>query len=194
MGSVKSNIGHLEASSALASVIKVVQCLEKGQIPPQMHFKEPNPKISFESVSIPTEMVPWPSTKGDIRRAAINTFGAGGTNGHAVLEAYPVTPSEPVVITERPYLFKVSASEDCSLRASSLAYAQYIEKHKPNLQDLAYTLLKRRSTLRKSIYFAAGTHEEAIQSLRSETLRIYPKPSLTPGRKVFVFTGQGVQW
>ena len=66
--------------------MKVALCLEKGQIPPQMNFNIPNPKLDLHNVTIPTQMTSWPTVSQGGRRAAVNTFGAGGTNGHAVLE------------------------------------------------------------------------------------------------------------
>ena len=194
VGSIKSNIGHLESCSALASVVKVVECLERGQIPPQMHFRHPNPKIDFDNTIIPTNVVAWPSEEGTIRRAAVNTFGAGGTNGHAILESYPTNPVTSAVSTRRSYLLKVSASEDTSLQALSLAYAQYIEERRPCLQGLAYTLLSRRSLLRKSILFASSSIEEVIHGLRSNTGKVHTKTMDCSGETVFVFTGQGAQW
>ena len=194
VGSVKSNIGHLEACSALASIVKVTECLERGQIPPQMQFTKPNPKIDFKNIEIPTEMVQWPSIDEKVRRAAINTFGAGGTNGHAVLESYPKTASEPTTSPARPYLFRVSAAEDASLRALSLEYAKYIEERRPCLQDLAYTLLSRRSTLRKSMYFTATSIEEVVNSLKSESHKVHTKSSGGVRQTLFLFTGQGAQW
>lgn len=93
VGSIKSNVGHLEAAAALAGLVKTVLALEHAQIPPQMHFSTPNQKIDFSSVIIPAGSVhAWPSVRrpGEPRRAAINSFGFGGTNGHAVLEEFLV--------------------------------------------------------------------------------------------------------
>lgn len=194
VGSVKSNIGHLESCSALASFVKVIECLERGQIPPQMHFQIPNPKIDFGNVCIPTEIVEWPTTAKGVRRAAINTFGAGGTNGHAVLEYYPKPPSEPDAVTGRPYLFKVSAADDDSLRKLSLEYAHYAQNCRPCLRDLAYTLLCRRSTLRKAIYLTASDIEDLASDLRSQSHKVHAKSQKDVGQKVLVFTGQGAQW
>ncbi len=194
VGSVKSNIGHLESCSALASFVKVIECLERGQIPPQMHFQNPNPNIDFNNVRIPTKILEWPPTERTTRRAAINTFGAGGTNGHAVLEYYLKPPSEPDTITGRPYLFKVSAAEDDSLRKLSLEYAHYAEERRPCLRDLAYTLLCRRSTLRKAIYLTASNIEDLASELRSQSHKVHMKSQKGVGQTVFVFTGQGAQW
>ena len=195
LGSVKSNIGHLESSSALASLVKVVQCLERGQIPSQMHFNHPNPKINFENVLVPTKMLSWPANEGNVRRAAVNTFGAGGTNGHVVLESWPTAPVQLSTSgVQRPFLLKISAADEDSLRSLRLAYAIYAEQRRPRLQDLAHTLLSRRSTMRKSIYFTASTLEEAIDGLRSDAPTVHTKSSKAAGEVVFVFTGQGAQW
>ncbi len=193
IGSVKSNIGHLESSSALAAIIKSIECLEKGRIPAQMHFVNPNPAIDFTNIEIPTSLIDWPRSGDAIRRAGVNTFGAGGTNGHAVLEAYPRTLLRTAV-TEQPFLFKVSAADEASLRRLSLKYADYAEQHKPDLRDLAHTLLARRSTLKHSTFFVAQSHSEVVDILRAETYRVHKKGAECAKKVAFVFTGQGAQW
>ncbi|RDL31106.1 uncharacterized protein BP5553_09895 [Venustampulla echinocandica] len=94
MGSVKSNIGHTEATSGLASIIKIVLAFEKNVIPPNVHFKEKNPKLRFEdwNLKIPLTLQPWPSTNG-VRRASVNNFGYGGANAHVILEANDFLPT-----------------------------------------------------------------------------------------------------
>ena len=174
--------------------MKVALCLEKGKIPPQMNFKVPNPRIDFHSVKIPTQMTSWPTANRETRRAAVNTFGAGGTNGHAVLEAYSGGSLEISTIEKRPYLFKISAADDTSLKQTSISFAKYVEGFKPVLRDLAHTMLASRSTLRKSIFFAAGSHEEVIAELRRDNYNVYVKPRELQRELVFVFTGQGAQW
>jgi len=193
VGSVKSNIGHLESCAALASIIKTIGCLERAVITPQMHFVNPNPNISFAGVEIPLKMMEWPNLTHGTRRAAINTFGAGGTNGHCVLEAFPQVASGNRVV-ERRLLFKVSAEDDSALRRLSLTYAEFIETQTPDLYDLAYTLLSRRSSLRKSYIFMASSHEEAIKSLRAEAPKSYTKASFPVSNVVFLFVGQGAQF
>ncbi|MCJ1283507.1 hypothetical protein MMC26_002837 [Xylographa opegraphella] len=193
VGSVKSNIGHLEACAALAAIIKTVQCLERASIPPQMHFVTPNPKIDFNNVHIPTVMVGWPKTQNKIRRAAVNTFGAGGTNGHCVLESYP-KPGPKGNATEAPLLFKVSAEDKYALRRLSIRYADYLSSKSPDLHDLAFTLLSRRSTLSYSLFFSARTNTEAVKKFQDETLQSHTRSNLSASRVVFIFTGQGAQW
>ncbi|KAI0186908.1 hypothetical protein F4808DRAFT_469206 [Astrocystis sublimbata] len=89
VGSVKSNIGHLEAAAGVAGVIKAVLMLETGLIPPSIHFKKGNPAIDFEkwNVEVPQKLSPWPTIAGP-RRVSVNSFGYGGSNVHAVLESY----------------------------------------------------------------------------------------------------------
>ena len=193
LGSVKSSIGHLESASALAAIIKTIECLERGKIPGQMHFVSPNPDINFTSIKIPKVLADWPRSRDGIRRAGINTFGAGGTNGHAVLESYPRAVPQ-IALSEEPYLFKVSAADEDSLKRLSLKYADYVEQHKPNIRDLAHTLLARRSTLKYSRYFVARNYYEAIDSLRAEAYRVHRKGSEGIKKVVFLFTGQGAQW
>ncbi len=194
VGSVKSNIGHLEACSALGSIIKVVQCLERAQIPPQMNFKCPNPKIDFQNVEIPNQITSWPTSNDGTRRAAINTFGAGGTNGHAVLEAYSRGLSQSPTLEKRPYLFKVSAADEVSLKETSLRFADYVEVCKPVLRDLAHTMLGRRSTLKKTFFLAESSHEGVVAALRADDHNVHAKPNEADKRLIFLFTGQGAQW
>lgn len=86
VGSVKSNIGHLEGSSGIAGVIKTVLLLEQGQIPAVAEFKSLNPRIKDAewNIKIPTELTPWPGH--GLRRASVNSFGYGGSNGHVILD------------------------------------------------------------------------------------------------------------
>lgn len=196
VGSIKSNVGHLEACAAIAGIIKTVECLERAQIPPQMHFVNPNPQINFDNVTIPTTMQSWPGSELGARRAAVNSFGFGGTNGHVVLDHYPMISRIPS-FTERPYLFKVSAATDSALKALAISYANYVERRKPLLGDLAHTLLSRRSTLKKSLFLSASGHAELIGKLRDWEIGPSTISSLTnvPSHVIgFVFTGQGAQW
>ena len=87
IGSVKTNIGHLEGCAGLAGLLKVVLCIEKGMIAPSLNYKNPNPSIPLEEwrLKVPTKAIPWPSLNGG-RRASINSFGYGGSNAHCVVD------------------------------------------------------------------------------------------------------------
>ncbi|EWC44095.1 hypothetical protein DRE_07230 [Drechslerella stenobrocha 248] len=195
VGSVKSNIGHLESCAALAGIIKTVEALERGKIPPQMHFKTPNPKIDFARIKIPTALLDWPESTNSTRKAAINSFGFGGTNGHAVLENYHRERSSTLE-ENRPFLFIISADNETSLNQLCSLYADYIEANQPSLLDLSYTLAARRSIHRKSRLFVADSCASLVEKLRgdysnSKSLTRNPEKI---GNLAFIFTGQGAQW
>ena len=193
VGSIKSNIGHLESSAGLASMIKTVVSLEKGHIPPQMHFVNPNPKIDFGNVYIPVKTTRWPESVPQVRRAAVNTFGAGGTNGHAVLESY-FRPKPESYTTGSRLLFKVSAADEAALGRQAAKCAEYVNGSEISCQDLAYTLLDRRSTLQKSYFFTAKTRADVMEALKAKSYEIVSKGSGSGQAILFLFTGQGAQW
>lgn len=193
VGSVKSSIGHLEAGAALASIIKVVECLERGKIPPQKHFDEPNPKLDLLNIEIPTTLQEWPKSRGSPRRAAINSFGFGGTNGHLVLESWPQyrAPTEAAI---RPYVFKISASSEACLYELAKLYARYISTSSPDLYSFAHTTLARRSTLAKTQHIIAADHIELVKQLETAMRRPISNKNCLRDPIGFIFTGQGAQW
>ena len=88
IGSVKTNIGHLEAAAGVAAIVKTVQALRHAELPPSINFEAPNPLIPFDrlAVAVQEEPAPWPDPGGGVRRAGVSSFGFGGTNAHLVLE------------------------------------------------------------------------------------------------------------
>ena len=195
VGSVKSSIGHLESCAALIGIIKTVEALERACVPPQMLFRNPNPKINFDRVQIPTSLLQWPASQDGTRRAGVNSFGFGGTNGHAVLEAFQSMNLTPEPLPEQtPYLFKVSAASSASVIGLSKSLADYVEQRKPSLRDLSHTLLARRSNMRKMVFITASSHEELVTQLRSKSPTELTKSSKTDQKVAFIFTGQGAQW
>ena len=197
VGSVKGNVGHCEAASALVGIIKTVLCLEHQQIPAQMHFNTLNPAIDLTdtNITIPRQTLPWPNlfpSSDCAPRAAINTFGAGGTNGHAVLESFVNRPRE-VPATRRPWLFRICAADQTALQSLIRSYIAYIENQKPNLMDLAHTTLAHRSSLRYSQFVVASTHDSLLAQLRSHHTTGTKISNKAP-QLLVVFTGQGGQW
>ncbi|KAL9030032.1 MAG: hypothetical protein Q9180_006953, partial [Flavoplaca navasiana] len=197
VSSTKGNVGHCEAASALVGIIKTVLCLEHQQIPAQMHFSTLNPSINLTdtNIAIPKKVLPWPNPSSNPNskpRGAINTFGAGGTNGHAVLESFAHRRRE-LPVTERPWLFRVSAADETSLRSLTRTYAAYIEKQRPNLRDLAHTLLAHRSSFRYSLFFVTATYDSLLAQLRCDHAVVTKTGNAARGILV-VFTGQGAQW
>ena len=145
LGSVKTNIGHLDTASGIASLIKAVLAVRQGEIPALLHFQSPNANIDLESSPfyVNTERVPWPAALSP-RRAAVNNFGVGGTNAHAVVEEPPALDSEP---SRRPVqLLPLSARTTSALhRATSrlrgaLAGDDGFDRRIDHLADVAFTL------------------------------------------------------
>ena len=147
LGSVKPNIGHLEAAAGIASLIKVVLSLQHGELPPQLHFNQLHPYISLEGTtfSIPTEPQPW-SAGSEQRLAGVSAFGFGGTNAHIVLEEAPV--QTPVISEiERPmHLLTLSAKREPALRELASRYQGFLVTHPTaSLADVCFTANTGRS-------------------------------------------------
>ena len=130
VGSVKTNIGHLEAAAGVAGLIKTTLCLERGAIPPNLHFQTPNPNIPFDDLRlrVPTALEPFPDQAGAPVLAGVNSFGFGGTNAHVVLQAppAPAAPSSAAPAGERPHLLTLSARSPEALRAAAGALREHL--------------------------------------------------------------------
>ncbi len=139
LGSVKSNIGHLDAAAGIAGLIKTVLALKHRQLPPSLHFETPNPAIDFAAgpFFVNTTLAPWPT--GDTpRRAGVSSFGIGGTNAHLVLEEAPLSMPTPAM---RPWhLLVLSAKTSAALDQKTAELAAYLNgEASSNLADVAYT-------------------------------------------------------
>nr|ALQ32778.1 putative polyketide synthase [Fusarium babinda] len=201
IGSVKSNIGHTEAASGLAGVIKVVMSLEKGIIPPNYDFQVPNANIPFDkfNMKVVTTATPWP--QGLPRRASVNSFGYGGTNGHVILEDAALhvhqTRQDESQAADSWKVFRLGGKDETTTKHMILQLKEYlsttnVSNNKVLLDSLAYTLDQRRSTFAWGSAVAAKTKQELISALDPATMplaRSDGKPRLG-----FVFTGQGAQW
>ncbi|RHZ65528.1 type I polyketide synthase [Aspergillus thermomutatus] len=202
VGSVKANIGHTEATSGLASIIKVTMALEHGFIPPSVNFEKPNKQINLEEwkIKVPTSLTPWPLHH---RRASVNNFGYGGTNAHVILESpevlgepLPAAVSQSSEIPSR--VFVLSAKEEGSARRMASRLAEYLRgvKKKNNegslLRDLAFTLGQRRSVFPFTAAYQASSTTELIERLEQDPAAL--QHATGPPRLGFVFTGQGAQW
>jgi acyl transferase domain-containing protein/acyl carrier protein len=193
IGSVKSNIGHLDTAAGIASLIKTVLALQHKQLPPSLHFLSPNPQIDFDKSPfyVNTSLTDWNSQTP--RRAGVSSFGIGGTNAHVILEEAPtLTPSSP----SRPYqLLLLSAKTLSALKATknNLAHhLQQLQRLQPlNLADVAYTLHGRQAFEHRCVVVCQTT-QEAAEILASDVL----SQVASGERKVmtFLFPGQGSQY
>ncbi|KAH6867729.1 hypothetical protein B0T10DRAFT_596949 [Thelonectria olida] len=203
VGSIKTVLGHTEGTAGLASLIGTSLALQNGTIPPNMHFNVLNPKIApfYGHLEVPTAALPWPETpKGQPRRASVNSFGFGGTNAHAIIEAYEPRAVQAIsgpLFT--PLTF--SASSEASLRTMLSSYSAYLKSHpQESLHDLAYTLQTRSSTLAYRVAVTASTVEDAYTQLdaiesgeQGSTIGTRQLTKASP-KILGVFTGQGAQW
>ncbi|MEK8034747.1 beta-ketoacyl synthase N-terminal-like domain-containing protein [Ideonella sp. DXS29W] len=156
IGSVKPNVGHLTAASGLVGVIKAALCVHHGRLVPSINYREPNPKIDFDRTPFYVNTVarPWPAPAGDVRRAAINSFGIGGTNGHCVIEGLVQRDAAPQERT-RWLLAPVSARTERALDARLRQLRDWIdENHDVALHTVAFTLACGRSRFAHGHVFA----------------------------------------
>ncbi len=211
VGSVKTNIGHAEAASGVAGLIKVVLSLQHEEIPPHLHFKKPNPRIPWRDyrVAVPTAATPWP--RGTRRRlAGVSSFGFSGTNAHVILEEAPAAEEAAADDVSRPmHLLALSGKTEAGLRASAERLARHLEASPDaSLPNVAFSLNAGRAPLVHRVGVLARDTAEArerLLALASEPAGAKPaaEPSgivrgrVTGGegaRIAFLFTGQGSQY
>ena len=189
IGSIKSNIGHLDAAAGIAGLIKVALMLRYGEIPPSLHLERPNPAIDFASSPfvVNTALRPWPGQPGRPRLAGVSSFGIGGTNVHAILqEAPPAPPSAGSRRAHQLVILSAHSRPALSRMAETLADAVTDEL---NLADLAYTRAVGRAALPYRRVELVATGGELAEALR----RAAPEhPAVTaPPQVAFLFPGQG---
>ncbi|MDC3955567.1 type I polyketide synthase [Polyangium jinanense] len=206
LGSVKSNIGHTEAASGVAGLIKAVLSLQHGTIPRSIHCDTLNPHIPWENlpVKVATEVTSWPA-RGARRIAGVSAFGLSGTNAHAVLEEAPPSPKNVITAAPAKVLLPISSHDPVALSSLASAYADHLtedgEGAAASLHDVAFSASTRRVHREHRIAVIGGTREDIAEGLRAAA-RGETSPNVHTGRirgdsiggPVFVFSGQGSQW
>lgn len=197
IGSVKSNIGHLDTAAGIAGLIQTVLALEHQAIPPSLHFESPNPQIDFENSPfyVNAKLLEWPGGETP-RRAGVSSFGIGGTNAHVVLEEAPV-PSKKSPNSRQPQLLVISAKTGPALEQATQNLADYLTTHSDcNLADVAYTLQVGRRGFNYRRMVVAETVEAAATALSSrEPQSVFSGECATVNPPVtFMFPGQGSQY
>ncbi|HEY8361204.1 MAG TPA: beta-ketoacyl synthase N-terminal-like domain-containing protein, partial [Ramlibacter sp.] len=168
LGSVKPNIGHLDTAAGLAGLVKVVMSLRHGEIPPSLHFRTPNPEIDFAAspFAMADRLLPWPAGE-QPRRAALSSFGIGGTNAHAILEEAPVARATPVP-DDVAQLVVLSARTEPQLREVAQRLLAHLERHaEVRLADVAFTLQRGRKPLAWRFACNVRQREELVTALRA---------------------------
>ncbi|MCP4819284.1 MAG: polyketide synthase, partial [Shimia sp.] len=171
IGSVKTNIGHLDTAAGAASLIKTSLALHNKQMPPSLGFEKPNPAIDFESspFAVNAALTEW-TPRGGPRRAGVNSLGVGGTNAHVVVEEAPARA--PSAESDWPFqLIAVSGRANKALEANAANLAAHLRAHPEQpLADVAHTLLDGRRKFEKRRVLVAESHEEAADLLESGNL------------------------
>lgn len=204
IGSAKPNIGHLEAASGIAALIKVILALHHGEIPPHLYLETLNPYISLDDVplAIPTELQPWPR-RASRRIAGVNAFGFGGTNAHVVVEAAPldlsVADRGPDLGERSHHLLTLSAKSESALLALVAQYDKFLHTHQDvSLADICFSANTGRSHFDHRLCAIASSADELRQKLQS--FMANPAANAVAYRKVsgrkrpklaFLFPGEG---
>jgi acyl transferase domain-containing protein/acyl carrier protein len=202
IGSVKTNMGHLQSAAGVAGLIKVALSLKHGEIPAHLHFETPSPHMPWADlpVTVPTTLTPWP-TSGPPRAGGVSAFGFSGTNAHVVLEEAPPIAA-PSVATDRPlHVLTLSARSESALRSLAKAWAARAESaDNAELPHLAFTANTGRAQFQHRLAVTAGSCRELAESLRALAEGEIPPQSscgvvtTSDAAKVaFLFTGQGSQ-
>ncbi|MGO9355838.1 MAG: beta-ketoacyl synthase N-terminal-like domain-containing protein [Mycobacterium sp.] len=196
LGSVKSNVGHLEVASGIAGLIKTILCLQHRAIPATLHFTSPNPELHLDQgpFTVGTEYSPWEWD--GIRRAGVSSFGVGGTNVHVVLEEAPQAPARQSRAGSQVLLLSARTAEGLRALRSDLA-AKLAGPDAPDLSDVAFTLAGRR-TEKLRVAAVVHDHEHAARVLEAaEHDNVFEGESVdtteSGSRVVFLFPGQGAQ-
>jgi malonyl CoA-acyl carrier protein transacylase len=201
LGSVKTNVGHLESASGVTGLIKVVLALQHEEIPPHLHFKQPNPHIPWNElpVKVLTEPTPWPSGE-KLRIAGVSSFGITGTNAHVVLEEAPKTDQASANSVERPlHLLTLSAKTAAALKQLAARYEKHLAAH-PTLAwaDICFSANTGRSHFNHRLGVVASSVAQAREKLTAfiEGQTAISGVTVTPQRHkiAFLFTGQGSQY
>jgi acyl transferase domain-containing protein len=220
IGSVKTNIGHLEAAAGIAGLIKAALVLEHRRIPANLHFQQPNPEIDFERLQlrVPVRTEPWPQTDGPAL-AGVNSFGYGGTNAHVLLQEAPrpvsgqgqttegggdgaVQSARAAVPGPQAVIVPLSARGPEALRAAAEAMARFVQQSGADvsLRDLAGNAARRRSHHDHRLAVVAASKEQLVEELSafaagqpSAACSVERVAAQAP-RLAFVCCGQGPQW
>ncbi|MER5750156.1 SDR family NAD(P)-dependent oxidoreductase [Streptomyces sp. NPDC002088] len=199
LGSLKSNIGHAQAASGVAGLIKVIQSLRHQALPATLHADAPSRHVDWDGsgLELLQRAVDWPATGERPRRAGVSAFGISGTNAHVIVEEAP--PAESRTQTEVPpgkRLFVLSGRSEDALRGQAAQLARHLTDD-TGLPDVAHTLARHRSHFERRTAVVAGDRDELLAHLGAlasgRTPLSVPREDQT-GKVAFVFAGHGGQW
>lgn len=204
IGSVKTNIGHLEGAAGMAGLIKLALMLHHRTLAPHLHFEQPNPAIDFAGLKlqVQTALEPWPDDLG-VRIGGVSSYGFGGSNAHAILEEWPApAPPAPGPSKDGAEILLLSAQTPAALQDLARAYrARLAAEPAACVTDLCRTAATRREHLEHRLAALGGSAAELADRLdafragdHSAAVSVGRCPSGTPPRVAFVYCGNGPQW
>ncbi|GGS66403.1 type I polyketide synthase [Streptomyces cinerochromogenes] len=207
VGSVKTNIGHLEGAAGIAGLVKVALSLKHRQLPPTLHHETPNPRIPLDELNlrVQTELTPWPDERRDLV-AGVSSFGVGGSNCHVVLAeappaARPAPRPEPGPHGAATVPWVLSARTGEALREQAARLADFLtDRPGPDPADVGHSLVTTRSSFEhRAVVVGTGTEEllaglTAVREGRPARNAVVSTGPAVRGRTVLVFPGQGSQW
>nr|WP_314262184.1 SDR family oxidoreductase [uncultured Devosia sp.] len=196
VGSVKSNIGHLDTAAGVVSLIKAALTVKHGKIPPTLGFEKPNPSIDFANSPfvVNDRLTEWPSTAP--RRAGVNSLGVGGTNAHVVIEQPPAVAVSTTAASSEPTMLLSAAKSRKALDAAQIKLGEFIRDNAAlPLADIAHTLLQGREAFEHRAALAVRDHADAAHALMTPELkRVFAHSALdNASGAVFLFPGGGAQ-
>ncbi|RCJ16571.1 hypothetical protein A6S26_33180 [Nostoc sp. ATCC 43529] len=205
LGSVKTNIGHTECAAGIAGLIKVVLQMQKQQIAPHLHFKNPNSYIDWENlpVVVLTQPIPW-TTTGKPRIAGVSSFGFSGTNAHVVLEEASDQKVAKAEINNAPVcLLTIAAKTEEALQEYANSYQIYLQTHSElSIADICYSARNGRSHFNHRLAVVATSCAQLVEKLagftaKNEVAGVFSgqlSSSVLQPKVAFLFTGQGSQY
>ena len=196
VGSLKTNMGHLDAAAGVGGLLKTVLALKHKVIPPSLHFEEPSPNIDFANSPfyVNTALSEW-NSNGNPRRAGVSSFGIGGTNAHVILEEAPPLPASGD--SRKQHLLLISAKTISALDRATANLGKYLQENPDtNLADVAYTLSCGRRTFGHRRILVCQSTEDAVTTLSDvDSQNIFTNTvGATDKPVVFMFPGQGSQY
>src|SRR5579871_103307 len=202
LGSVKTNVGHLEAAAGMASLIKTVLAIQHGRIPPSLHFRNPNPRIPWDRLplQVPTTVTPWPE-RGRTRAAGISSFGFSGTNVHVILEQAPPVSVPPAEWRRPLHMLCLSGRTAAAVSQSASRIQDHLAVHgADSFEDVCFTANTGRSHFTHRVAVVAANSQQAHARLAAfqagrgaDGIAAGNVDTSTPNI-AFLFSGQGSEY